>query len=280
MILQSLPLPPLSADETAHTAAVTACIVRDIAAAGGWIPFSRYMDLALYAPGLGYYSAGAQKFGRSGDFITAPELTPVFAGCLATQVAEVLDGLDGGEVLEFGAGSGMLAADLLAVLAARGTLPRRYGILEVSAELRERQRRLLAERVPQLGDRIEWLDSLPAGPWQGVVLANEVVDALPVDRFRIAAAGVLDIGVSVADDRLVWCERPAKDGTLEALRRIERDLPQPLAERFTGELRIRDRAWLLGIAAPLAKGAVLLVDYGLPRRQFYHPDRSEGTLRC
>lgn len=281
MILQSVPLPPLSSDETVHAAAVEACIVRDIAATpGGWIPFSRYMELALYAPGLGYYSAGAQKFGRSGDFITAPGLTPLFACCFATQVAEVLDLLDGGDVLEFGAGSGMLAADLLAVLAARGKLPERYRILEVSGELRERQRRLLAERVPSLGDRIEWLDSLPAGPWRGVVLANEVVDALPVDRFRVSATGVFDIGVSAADGRLAWSERPAHDGTLEALRHIERDLPWPLADGFTGELRLRDRAWLLGIAAQLARGMVLLVDYGLPRRQFYHLDRAEGTLRC
>jgi len=279
-MLQPLTLPPLTPDEAAHTAAVTACIARDIAAAGGWIPFSRYMELALYAPGLGYYSAGTQKFGRSGDFVTAPELTPVFAGCLATQVAEVLDRLGGGEVLEFGAGSGILAAELLESLAARGPLPRRYRILEVSGELRERQRRLLALRVPQFFDRIGWLEALPAAPWNGVILANEVVDALPVDRFRVAAGAVLDIGVSVEDGRLVWQEHTARGATLEALRHIERDLREPLADGFTGELRARDGAWLPGIAASLAQGMVLLVDYGLPRRQFYHPDRSGGTVRC
>jgi len=275
-----LDLPPLTAGETAHAAAASAFIGSEIAAAGGWIPFSRYMQLALYAPGLGYYSAGTQKFGRAGDFVTAPELTPVFAACLARQVAEVLDRLDDGGILELGAGSGVLAADLLAALDARGRPPRRYRILEVSGELRARQRALILERVPHLATRVDWLDSLPGSPWQGVVLANEVVDALPVGRFRIEAEGALDIGVTVRDGALAWQERPASRGTLDALRRIEGDLPERLDAGFTGELRTLDGPWLQSIVTSLERGAVLLVDYGLPRRQLFHPDLSGGTVRC
>lgn len=279
-MLTTLDLPPLTAEEAAHTATATACIVGEIAAAGGWIPFSRYMQLALYAPGLGYYSAGTQKFGRAGDFVTAPELTPVFAACVSRQVAEILDRLDGGEILELGAGSGVLAADLLTTLGARDRLPRRYRILEVSGELRARQQALIGERIPHLLDRVDWLDSLPASPWAGVVIANEVVDALPVERFRIDATGIVDVGVTVRDGALAWQERPASHETLDALRRIEGDLPEPLAAGATGELRELDGPWLRGVAGRLVRGALLIVDYGLPRRQLFHPDLAEGTLRC
>ena len=279
-MLTSLELPPLTVEETAHSAAMAASIGSEIAAAGGWIPFSRYMQLALYAPGVGYYSTGTQKFGRAGDFVTAPELTPVFAGCLSRQVGEVLDRLDDGGILELGAGSGVLAADLLAALDARGRPPRRYRILEVSGELRARQRALIRERVPHLAARVDWLDSLPGSPWQGVVLANEVVDALPVGRFRIEAAGALDIGVTVRDGALAWQERPASRETLETLRRIEGDLPARLDAGFTGELRTLDGPWLQSIVTSLECGAVLLVDYGLPRRQLFHPDFRDGTVRC
>jgi len=279
-MLTSLDLPPLTAGETAHTAAMAAFIGSEIAAAGGWIPFSRYMQLALYAPGLGYYSAGTQKFGRAGDFVTAPELTPVFAGCLSRQVAEVLDRLDDGGILELGAGSGVLAADLLAALDARGRPPRSYRILEVSGELRARQRALILERVPHLAARVEWLDSLPGSPWRGVVLANEVVDALPVGRFRIEAAGALDVGVTVRDGALAWQERSASRETLDALRRIEVDLPGRLDAGFAGELRTLDGPWLQSVVRSLERGAVLLVDYGLPRRQLFHPDFRGGTVRC
>ena len=279
-MLTSLELPPLTVEETAHSAAMAASIGSEIAAAGGWIPFSRYIQLALYAPGVGYYSTGTQKFGRAGDFVTAPELTPVFAACLARQVAEVLDRLDDGGILELGAGSGVLAADLLAALDARGRPPRRYRILEVSGELRARQRALIRERVPHLAARVDWLDSLPGSPWQGVVLANEVVDALPVGRFRIEAAGALDIGVTVRDGALAWQERPASRETLETLRRIEGDLPGRLDAGFTGELRTLDGPWLQSVVASLERGAVLLVDYGLPRPQLFHPDFRGGTVRC
>jgi len=279
-VLTTLDLPPLTAAEAAHTAAVARCIGSDIAAAGGWIPFSRYMQLALYAPGLGYYSAGTQKFGRAGDFVTAPELTPVFAGCLTRQVAEVLERIGDGEVLELGAGSGVLACDLLSALDALGRLPRRYRILEVSGDLRARQQALIGERIPHLRDRVEWLDSLPDSPWAGVVVANEVVDALPVERFRIDAAGLLDVGVTVREGALAWQERPASQETLDALRRIECDLPEPLHAGTAGELRTMDGPWLRGVADRLERGAVLIVDYGLPRRQLFHPDLAEGTLRC
>ena len=164
-MLTGIPLPALSPDEVAHVERVTAHIRAEVQTAGGWIPFSRFMQLALYAPGLGYYSAGARKFGAAGDFVTAPELTPLFARCLASQVAEVLERTGGGDVLEVGAGSGVMAADLLAALDARGALPARYRILEVSAELRERQHRAISALGPHLSGRVDWLDAPPSEDW-------------------------------------------------------------------------------------------------------------------
>ena len=183
-------LPPPSPDVAEHAEAVTRHITGRIEAAGGQIAFSEYMRLALYAPGLGYYSAGARKFGEAGDFTTAPEISPLFSRVLAGQCAEILAGLGGGDVLELGAGTGAMAAGMLCELAARGELPGRYRIMEVSADLRERQRAAIAARAPALLDRVEWLDSLDALRMQGVVVGNEVLDALPVERFRIDGARV------------------------------------------------------------------------------------------
>src|SRR5262245_27729339 len=182
-------LPEPSPDARAHSARLSARIRAEIAAAGGSIGFERYMELALYAPGLGYYSAGSTKLGSAGDFTTAAEHSVLYAQCLAAQCAEILAVLDGGDVLELGAGSGALAAQMLAWLARERRLPKRYCILDVSAELRSRQRETIRRRVPELYDRVVWLDRLPASPMRGVILASEVIDALPVALFRVAAHG-------------------------------------------------------------------------------------------
>ena len=182
--------------ERQHAERVLACVHERIAEAGGWLPFDQYMQIALYEPGLGYYSAGAHKLGAAGDFVTAPEISPLFARCLATQCAAVLEALPGGDIVELGAGSGRLAVDVLAALAARDALPGRYRILEVSADLRERQQQRVGELPAQLAARVEWLDAPPQQGWSGVLLANEVLDALPCECFAVRNGVVFERGVA------------------------------------------------------------------------------------
>lgn len=182
-------LPEPDAVASAHSARVLDQIRADITATGGGISFARYMDLALYAPGLGYYRAGTRKFGPDGDFVTAPELSPLFSRCLARQCRQILEQIGGGAIIELGAGTGIMAADILRELQILAALPERYAILETSGELRQRQRQTLAKRTPDLLERVVWLDTLPEPGLQGIVLGNEVLDALPVERFRITANG-------------------------------------------------------------------------------------------
>lgn len=267
----SLPEPP--ADALAASERLTAQIAAEIAARGGWIDFARYMALALYAPGLGYYSGGAQKFGASGDFVTAPELTPLFAQALARQVAQVLAGSEP-EVLEAGAGSGRLAADLLVALDALGAAPARYRILELSGELRARQRATINERAPGLADRVEWLDELPER-FAGCLIGNEVLDAMPVHRIEWREDGGVDeIGVGIDGGRLVETARPAQGTVREAALALGAVAPG------RGELGLAARAWVSELARRLNRGALLLVDYGLPRRELLGGARGADTLRC
>ena len=277
-MLTPLPLPDLTPEESAHSARVAARLREVIAQDGGWVPFSRFMQEALYAPGLGYYSAGARKFGVEGDFVTAPELTPVFARCLATQVAQVLEEVGGGCVVEAGAGSGAMAAELLATLAARDALPERYEILEVSADLRERQRATLAARDVALLDRVRWIDAPPAASWQGVLVANEVLDALPVDRFRVAREGCEAIGVALEGEGFRFEARPATPALAAAIGSRLATLPEPLPAGYEGELCTWVQPWIAQLAQGMTRGALLLADYGLPRSQYYHPSRAGGSL--
>ena len=267
-------LPAPSAAEQAHSAALTERIRREIDAHGGAIDFSRFMELALYAPGLGYYSAGRQKFGAAGDFVTAPELGALFARCLAQPCAQVLTVLGGADILEAGAGSGALAADLLRELEALDSLPRNYFILELSAELRARQTQTLKLKVPHLFDRVHWLETLPAKGFRGVVFGNELLDAMPVERFRMTAAGLQQLQVGWEENRFVWRERSA-DAALQ--RRIG---ALCLPEHYTSEINFYAEAWVGSVADRLTEGVVLLVDYGFPRAEFYHPQRAGGTLMC
>lgn len=276
-----VPLPSPSPEAAAHSARLVARIRADIAAAGGAIPFERYMELVLYAPGLGYYAAGAQKLGAAGDFVTAPELTPLFGRCLARQCVELLERLDGGELLEVGAGSGAMAAELLAECAALGAAPRRYRILERSPELRERQRATLAARVPALAGRVEWLERLPAQGWRGVAVANELLDAFAVRRFRLREGRPRELAVAWAEGGFREVELAAGDAALEAAwGRIAAELPGPLPEGYTSELSPASAPWIAALAAGLEAGALLLIDYGYPRREYYHPQRDGGTLTC
>jgi SAM-dependent MidA family methyltransferase len=274
-------LPEPTADETAHSRALEQRIVQRVRDAGGWIGFAQLMRMALYEPGLGYYSAGARKFGAAGDFVTAPEVAPVFSRCVAVQCADVLRELGvGAVVLELGAGSGAMAATMLAEFEWRGTLPAEYWILDVSADLRERQRDAIAAAVPHLLSRVRWLDTLPEG-FDGVVVANEVLDALVVERFVVRHGGVRALGVTLDDtDRLQLAEREADAALEAAVRAVETDVGRALPDEYESEINLGLRTWLRSIAAPLRRGALLFVDYGLPRRELYAAERSRGTLLC
>ena len=276
-LLDQLPEPDATA--RAHGERVAAHLRAAIAEAGGALPFDRFMEGALYAPGLGYYSAGARRFGRDGDFVTAPELSPLFGRCLAAQAGEVLEALDGGDLLELGAGRGTLAADLLESLAAADRLPGRYLILELSGALREEQRATLARRVPHLLDRVQWLDAPPESGFRGLVFGNEVADALPVSRFRIADGGLEEAHVTTTDDGFAWAWQPASPELVAGVEAIRSEVG-PLPPGYTSELCLRLAPWVASLAAPLAAGALLLIDYGYPRREYYLPERVDGTLQC
>ncbi len=271
-------LPEPAADGRAHAALVARLIEQRIAATGGWIDFAEYMDLALYAPGLGYYSAGAQKFGDAGDFVTAPEISPLFSACIARCCAEFMAS-PGALILELGAGTGAMAAAMLETLQRFDAVPERYLILEVSADLRARQRALITRRLPGLVDRVTWLDSLPDAPIDGVIVANEVLDALPVSRFTIDASGdVQALGVAQGPAGFDWCARPAGP---ELAARVAALRPSGgWSPPYTSEVCLRLPAFIAGLAGVLGRGVMLLIDYGLPRRDYYHPDRSAGTLAC
>ncbi len=271
----------LSPAGQAHSERLVSRICEEIDRGGGWIDFARYMEVALYEPGLGYYSAGAAKFGPAGDFITAPEISSLFSRCLASQCAEILQALGGGDILELGGGSGVMAADILDELEALGALPQHYFILEVSADLRERQLATLAARGARHLSRVQWLDALPdARSVQGVILANEVMDALPTERFRIRAGEVNALGVTWQLGRLDWSETRAAPPLQRRVRQIERELDAPFAEGYTSEVNLRLDPWIRSLGKVLKKGVMLLVDYGLPRRQYYRAERADGTLLC
>lgn len=252
-------LPEPEAEARAASARLLERIHAEIREAGGWLPFARYMELALHEPGLGYYAGGSAKLGAGGDFATAPEMGPLFARTLARQVAELLQ--PGEAVLEFGAGSGVLAATLAQALPG---VP--YLILETSGELAARQRE-------RLGDRARWLTQIPED-FRGVMIANEVLDAMPVHALAWRREGIQERGVSLQEGALAWAERPAAGEPLAAARVLRLEAP------YESEIGLVGRAWLKLVASRLARGALLIVDYGFPEREFYHPQRTQGTLMC
>ena len=266
-------LPPPSPQAREHSSRVAAHIRQEIATAGGWIPFSRYMELALYAPGLGYYMAGARKLGAEGDFVTAPEISPLFGETLAHQVREVLAG-SGDEVLEVGAGSGALAATLLAELERLDALPARYLILELSPDLRRRSRDTLAARLPHLMERIAWLNRLPPA-FSGCVLGNEVLDAMPVTVVCREGEALHERGVAIEGERFVWQSRSRRESA-----RARLDPSWFPVDGYSSEVQLHAQAFVRTLGGILERGVALFVDYGFPRREYYHPERAQGTLRC
>jgi SAM-dependent MidA family methyltransferase len=283
-------LPPPSPEERTHSRAVVECIREQLNRCGGWLSFERFMELALYAPGLGYYSAGSAKLGAGGDFVTAPEVSDLFSRCVASQCAAVLC-RGGGQILELGAGSGRMAAAILSELAAQAALPDRYSILEVSADLAARQRERLARLPAALRERVVWLERLPERPLEGVILANEVADALPCRRFAWHASGVTELGVALGQSSAAGSAPAEPSGLHEqgvaadavlsrACDEILEALPTPLAEGYTSEVCLRVTPWIATLSECLGRGLLLLCDYGLPQRHYYHPQRTHGTLRC
>ena len=262
------PLPSPGPAAQAASGALVERIAAEIRGHGNWMPFARYMELALYDPRLGYYAAGAGQLGRGGDFVTAPELSPLFGRTLARGIAELLQ--PGEAILEFGGGSGALAQQICGELEALGAGSPPYAILETSHGLRERQRE-------RLGTRVAWLDRLPER-FRGVMLANEVVDAMPVHALAWSALGIAERGVCLRDDRLDWSERPATGPLLDAAQALP--IVAGEGERYESELSLAAPAWVRSLGECLERGAIVVIDYGFPRHEYYHPQRSMGTLMC
>ena len=267
----TLPLP--SVEARAHSKRLCNHIHQDIAAQGGWIPFSRFMELALYAPGLGYYSAGAHKLGEGGDFVTAPEISPLFGRALARQVADIMP-QSASVMLELGAGSGKLAIDILNELERMGSLPERYDILEVSADLRERQQANLHKFIPHLAARVNWLDTLPE-KISGAVIANEVLDALPVNLLRWTETGIAERGVVSQETEFAWHEQATENSVL---REVAQKITVP--DNYLSEISLAAHGLISTLCGRLDSGVLLFIDYGFGASEYYHPQRSEGTLMC
>lgn len=282
-----LPDPPPALKE--HSAALIERL-KVLAGQSGTLSFAEYMDAVLYEPGLGYYSAGLHKLGDSGDFITAPELGKLFAGCLARQVLDAGAALTEQadqlapvlwDVLEIGAGTGKLAADLLLALdSAGGPVPEHYRILERSADLRAVQARTLQQLAPDLAHKVSWLDQPPSNPWRGVLIANEVIDALAVERFRVTRDGIAQLNVRISSEGLEWVEQDAPPALLAAVQHLQKDLLEPLPEGYTSELCLSLRPWIEDISRQMEQGLALFIDYGYPRQEYYRSERHEGTLVC
>jgi len=234
----------------------------ELAAANNWISFARYLELALHEPGLGYYAAGSRKFGAGGDFVTAPEMSPLFGRAIARQISQILE--PGEAILEFGAGTGALAASILEDLC----VP--YFILETSSELKQRQQK-------RLGKNVQWLDQLPRN-FRGVMLANEVVDAMPVHAIAWTRAGIFERGVCANEGQLAWSDRVASGPVFSAAKDIDVDIPP--SGRYESEVALFARAWMRSLGRFLERGAILAIDYGFPAREYFHPQRSTGTLAC
>ena len=266
-------LPAPTPDALAHSQRVVAHLQKLIQHADGWISFAQYMEAALYAPGLGYYAAGATKLGAAGDFVTAPEMTPLFGRTLAQAMVPVLRDTRG-EVLELGAGSGRLAVDVLGELERLGALPARYCILEVSADLRARQQERMARELPHLAERMQWLDALPTH-FSGVILGNEVLDALPIELVHWTEDAPMLRGVILEGEHFAWQDRPLTDPTLRA-----RADALNLAPGYLSEINLAADALIAALAQCLDHGLILMIDYGFGESEYYHPQRHMGTLRA
>ncbi|WP_300086419.1 class I SAM-dependent methyltransferase [uncultured Nitrosomonas sp.] len=274
----ALPLPDPSEQKYSDTLKVT--IYEQITRSGGWISFADYMETVLYTPGLGYYSGGTAKFGMEGDFVTAPEISPLFGETLARYAAHILKPVKQGSILELGAGSGKLAVDLLRALEQLDCLPQHYYILDLSADLQQRQRTTIEQRIPHLASRVSWLSALPE-QFEGLILANEVLDAMPVHLAVWQNGSIAERGITWRDQRLAWQDRLLTEG--DELYNIAQQLPPadlPSPHPYLSEISLANRHFIRSLATLLQRGAILLVDYGFGQSEYYHPQRHQGTLMC
>lgn len=275
-------LPPASEIALAHSHAVQTLIRDKIYSAGGWISFEQFMNLALYAPGMGYYSSGATKLGSAGDFVTAPEISPLFGRTLAQQILQISQQIKHADILEFGAGSGKLALDLLLELEKSDALPGKYFILEVSAELRQRQQTLFTDKAPHLVHLIEWLEQLP-DQFTGTILANEVLDAMPVHIVKWDNNVLFERGVTWQNNTFSWQDRPINNTELN--HNASQLTPQinpdnNLTYSYVSEINLTANHFMHSLTSILQQGVILLIDYGFGRSEYYHPQRDQGTLMC
>lgn len=275
-------LPPASEIALAHSRSLQTMIRDKIHAAGDWMSFEQFMNLALYAPGMGYYNSGATKLGSAGDFVTAPEISSLFGRTLAQQVIQIFRQVSQSNILEFGAGSGKLALDLLLELEKADALPEKYFILEISAELRQRQQLLLANKIPHLIQLIEWLEQLPT-QFNGIILANEVLDAMPVHIVSWHDSTIFERGVTWQNNQFSWQDRPIHNiGLNEAVSQLTLQINpnNNLADAYVSEINLAAGHFMHSLANILQQGVILLIDYGFGRNEYYHPQRNQGTLMC
>ena len=279
-----MPLPTPTGPALQHSYAVQEMICMEITTAGGWIPFLRYMELAIYAPGMGYYCGGTAKFGNDGDFVTAPEISSLFGRTIARQVLQVFEvlGDDNSNILEFGAGSGKLALDLLLELENLGRLPKHYYILEISGELHKRQKELFEKSAPQFLSRIVWLENLP-NKFKGLILTNEVLDAMPVHLVIWRGDNLFERGVTWNGRAFEWSDRILKN---EELVEVARKLSSQINSEgnnfgdYISEISLSTRGFMRSLAGILQQGAIVMIDYGFGCNEYYHPQRNRGTLMC
>ncbi len=274
MIKPDFPTTP-TPEALVHSKKLLNHILSQIKTYHGEISFAQYMELALYAPQLGYYSASHQKFGKEGDFITAPEISPLFSQCLARQCQQILKNFPEGNILEFGAGTGTMAAHILIELSKICILPKNYFIIELSAYLKKQQYETIAALCPELLSRVVWLSTLPKFKFNGIILANEVLDAMPICRFQIIEGNIYEIKVCEKDNKLSYC---LSNNILPELLEFYHAHHWPLD--YISEINLNLTPWILSLSDILDTGIILLIDYGFPEKEYYHPQRNMGTLMC
>ncbi len=273
-------LPAPSPEAVDHSLQLQKLIIERINLKNNFLSFADFMRLALYAPGLGYYSAGAQKFGAAGDFVTAPEISPLFGKAIAKQCQEIFLIMQENTIFELGAGSGILAATLLLELENLSCLPDRYLILEVSADLKQRQQETLKQKCSHLLSRVEWLNSWPIKPITGVIIANEVLDAMPVHRFYLNNHKIMEYYVTHHNNNFKWqLNLPSSELLSNNIQNLQQHYLSDVHD-YTSEININIPAWITDLRRCLHQGLILLIDYGFPRAEYYLADRNQGTLMC
>lgn len=274
-----LKLPQLSPEAVGQSATLTSMLREEIEESGS-ISFNRFMAMSLYAPGLGYYASGQAMIGPQGDFITAPEISPLFGRCVARQCAEVLNNLGGGDIFEVGAGSGILASQVMQELDAIGSLPDHYYIFDISPAMRKRQEARLQRDCADFYDRFHWIPQPLSEHYQGVIIANEVVDCLPMRRFRCQGERIMELRVKNKERGFAWEREWADRMFEERVYALVNNLPHELPDGYQSEINTDMARWLHAVSYGLKRGLLLVIDYGYSRHEYYHPERSDGTLLC